>query len=295
LQLAAVQIPSPWEVLDLSPAEKLVGGLAELAMLAAAPGGVERLAEPRVQRAAVRLAPEGSAVAVADYLTSLRAQARTDDRWRCDLAAAMDDVSEARLRAVLADLCVESGLVRDVRGRSGSVLRRLDALLDLAHVPFAAADVQAGYDELAAELLDARTSSADGPGARYRATGLGWFGRTSTLGRLRPAGPVDADAAACARLLNTVLAALDCAQPSLPDASAVADALAVPAAAAAERVRLQDRRLPLAEIAEAWGQSNMLAWAVGFVDEALEATPAAEAAIPRPRAAQAEQRRLRAI
>jgi hypothetical protein len=253
-----MQIGTTWDVLALTPAERLLGGMVEMAVLAAAPGGADRLGAPPVRKAARKLAPEGQEELVGAFVESLRAGTRKDDRWRQDLVAGMEAVAESRLRTILADLCVESGLVRDIRSATGPVVRRLDAICDLAHVPFAVADVRAAYGALAADLAGASgaagadTAFAAGEAA-FPAHADGPFGRTGPSPA--PAQPYGADVHAVARLLNAVLAAVGCELPGRCDVVAVRSELHVVSTAVGEQRRA------------------LLAWALGFVTGRLTRGP----------------------
>ena len=264
-----MQIATTWDVVELAAEERLFGGMVELAVLAATAEGRERLGSPGLKRAAARLTPSGQEAAVAEYLESLGTGLRKDDHWRQALA-------------VFADLCVESGLVRDIRGQAGPVLRRLDAILDLAQVPFAVADVQASYAALVAELLAAAAGTHAAAGdAAYAGFLGGRFGRPAgalaavadDLTDLADLSDLTGDARACARLLNAVLAAGDCELPNTGDLLSVRIELRNAAAAATDEwVRcsgLPDA--PAADVAALERRSNMLNWAVGFVTAAFAA------------------------
>lgn len=244
-----MQIGTTWDVLALTPAERLLGGMVEMAVLAAAPGGAERLGAAPVRKAARKLAPEGQEELVEAFVESLRAGSRKDDRWRQELAAGMEGVAESRLRTILADLCVESGLVRDIRSATGPVVRRLDAICDLAQVPFAVADVRAAYAALAADLAAASGDTAFAAGeAAFAGYVGGRSGRTEP--RPAPAAPHAEAVHAVARLLNAVLGAADRELPGLCDVVAVRSELHVLSTAAGEESRAQ------------------LAWALGFATAA---------------------------
>lgn len=260
-----MQIATTWDIIGLTSHERLFGGMVEMAVLAAAPGGIERLASDKLRRAARTLAPTGEEAVVDAFVGSLCAGSRKDDHWRQELAARMDAMAEARLRAILADLCVESGLVHDIRGRSGPVIRRLDAILDLAQVSFSAADVRAVFASLAADLTaapPANLRAGQTPPASLDAKAAGAAALERYAGGRAPraaAGEPGADALAYARLLNAVLGAVDCGLPGLCDVLAVRAELHGYTHAATGEGAVQ------------------LGWALGFVTAAALGSPAAEA------------------
>ncbi len=221
-----VDIAQPQDVIKPTPAETLVAILAELAV-----AYVDRHArEHEIVVSAVDHCRElladnaslgGIDLKLDDFLGALTGrEGSLADGWRQDFRHACEALPPGRLRLWLADNCLASSLLEESALTGGIFMRRLDALLDVAEVPFCAADVQALFAELATDLAEAKVTwahagavgaaslAAGAIGGFFMIPGTGFATRTGTSYFLDRLSRVDDVAEGCARLLTGAYAAL---------------------------------------------------------------------------------------
>lgn len=250
-----MQIDDMWSLLETSPQEGRFAIMADLAVLCSEPEYKDLPVAERAQDYLVEVSSElADGIDIDVFIRSLHSDSLADGRWRDELAKAATRVSVARRHMLLADLCLDSALIEEVRWSSGRLLRRLDAVLDVVGIDFAAADVWSTFDEYDLGLADNKLTWMHVGGAVAAAGMLGfaggflgqpWVGKAAGSGADRVLGRLadsDATSQACARLLIAAFAATTGDMPESEDLILLREALRVDAVDTARSVVWQLER-----------------------------------------------------
>lgn len=186
-----VDIPSIHNVISTSQREGLLSMTADVSIVWAIVDDPDPQAVGELRDAFVGAWKEmsGETQKAEDFWESVSRREPKDRRWHDLLLEVSEPVDQHRQAVILADLCVDSAYADDSELVSGPGARRLNAVLDLLEMPFAASDVQDFYAAMGSGLAEMKTNyvhDAATYGAAF-AGGFagGWFGmpfiRSGTL------------------------------------------------------------------------------------------------------------------
>ncbi len=229
MEEAVADLKSPHDLFPQTDAERALEIFAELAVLAALTADDAR---ELFQDVAIELGAETSPLAPgfsARVDGFSQALAMNSMEWRQHLVHLAQAVPAPRRRVWLADNCMNSRFLESELLTGDAVMRRLDAVLDLADVPFCALDVQASMGTLAEDLASAKVTTSMRAGATAATAVLGfvggWFGHVTAGAQaergadyvFKRFGNVDPLAEQAARLVVVARAASASGDEQAPD------------------------------------------------------------------------------